>query len=254
MTILIKYRIYCTVENVWTEGWRSDSQGEPIQCFTNTEHTVNANSVQIVETINTIESIVRIKEEYSIAGEQDTNGQFCCEAFEMVIPANSTVIKSIAWQYPISVLEPFFMAISTHDGNILNSISGPNTIVGTLTENVATNATIFDVSPTVIQYAIIGFQLLLNGNVIGCISNIDSVNSRITVTGGATTNYSSGAYVGIQKHNIKNYKFRGSNCRVSFGSSKIGGSYLKKNIVTQVIYQNLTNDEKTFNFEVEYLY
>lgn len=47
--IVSKYRIYCITEAIWVEAWGTTG---PTLCTNNTSHTVNLDSVQIVETIS----------------------------------------------------------------------------------------------------------------------------------------------------------------------------------------------------------
>jgi hypothetical protein len=51
---VIKWRIYCTTENEWTEGWLNEGDPEPTTCFTDSGHTVNSNSVQQVDSVSEI--------------------------------------------------------------------------------------------------------------------------------------------------------------------------------------------------------
>lgn len=48
MTIINKWRIFCNTENVWVESW---SENAPVNCINNTNHSINVNSPQLINTI-----------------------------------------------------------------------------------------------------------------------------------------------------------------------------------------------------------
>ena len=252
MTIITKYRIYCTTESAWTEGWMESA---PTLCFTDTGHTVNSNSVQVLEVIDTAASKVVIEEENVPLNEIATNGKFKCKGFTFDIAPLTTDSLTVSWPFPISVMESFFTAKAEMNGDILNCTVGENTIVGTLTSNVANGDTTFDVALTVVQNAKIGYNLRLNGTLIGIIIAIDLNAQTITVDTGTTTTYTSGQTVGIETNTIENFHICGIDKRISIGSSKVGGMYLKANTNVKVQYENKhATDTKTFCFEVEYIY
>ena len=49
-----KYRIYCNTESSWIEGWGTT---EPTVCYNNSGHTVNSNSVSLLETVTANPSV-----------------------------------------------------------------------------------------------------------------------------------------------------------------------------------------------------
>jgi hypothetical protein len=51
---VFKWRIYCTTENAWTEGWLNSDDPEPTTCFTDNSHTINPNSLQKTDTVSEI--------------------------------------------------------------------------------------------------------------------------------------------------------------------------------------------------------
>lgn len=255
MTILTKYRIYCNTESAWTEGWRDDTQGAPTQCFTDTGHSVNTSSVQEQEIIDVSNSRVTIEEENVPENETAVTGKFKCQGFAMSVPALTTQTLTVNWSFPISVMEIFFASKTENEGDVINTIVGPNTIVGTLTSNVANGDTTFDVALTVIQNAKIGYELLLDSTLIGQVTAIDSNGLTVTVDTATTTTYTSGQLVSIQVRTIKDVTCSGLEDRYTVGSSKVGGMYLKANTDVDVIYENKhATDTHNFRFEVEFVY
>jgi hypothetical protein len=246
-TSVNQWRIYCETESAWSSGFFDASSPAPTTCFNNTTHTVNANSAQLLQTISSNNVNAKIIEE-SIP----TQGFFKSQGYSFTIPGNSTASTIVSWGYPVTVLETFFATVNTQSGDIINAITAPNTIIGTITANVAIGATVLPVSSTVVANSYVGFEILINGVLLGEILSIDHTNLTLTVSP-LTTGYSSGAYVGVQIRIINNFII-GNSFRYVVGSSKIGGKFIAAGTTTRVEYTNNQSTALTFTFRVEFLF
>lgn len=75
-TTVIRWRIYCTTENAWTDGWRNETDGEPTGCFTDSGHTVNSNSIQQLERVSDIIESSKISSNNSTSTNLNSNAVF----------------------------------------------------------------------------------------------------------------------------------------------------------------------------------
>ena len=248
-TKIIYWRIYCNTESQWTYGYLDDTQGTPTTCFTDSSHTVNPDSYQNVSETSLIIPHVKIQEEYI-----ETGGNYRLEGFKMTCPANQVTTKVVTWKTQLSIISSQYVGKSEWEGCIVDAIVGPETIVGTITGNVASGIAIIPVSLTVIQNAVIGYEFLINSDLIGEICSIDSVNSTVTIGTNTTTSYTSGALAKLQNRTIKNYEMSPTNLLYTLGVNTVGGSPLAPNTPVHVIFNNTTNNEIIFRFQVEYLY
>ncbi len=244
------WRIYCITEQEWSSGYLAAESATPTTCFNNTGHEVNLNSQQIVEVITNNTTNVKIIEE-----SVPTGGNFRCEGFKLTIPAGTTATKVVSWPYIISVLQSFFAPNSSQDGDVLNVICGPNTIVGLLTSSISSGTTVIPVSLTVVQNAMVGYEFLLNGTNLGEIVAIDLNAYTVTLHTATPSSFNAGAYAGLQTTNIKNLVIGlGGGERYIIGASRSGSKRLPANMPVHVTYQNNGANDVDFYFQVEYLY
>jgi hypothetical protein len=248
-TSITHYRIYCNTESEWSYGYLATADGEPTACFNDIAHTVNANSVQPLEVISNETIKVKIQEEYV-----PTGGNFRCEGKKFTIAANTTTSQTVSWPYNISVLQSFFTSTAEQEGNILDVVTGPATVVGTLTSSIASGVTVLPVSLTVIQNMNLGYEVLIGSDLLGEVISIDENALTLTIGTATGSAYTEGAYVKLQVINIKNFEITGESHRVAIGASKTGGKHLPANLPVKLTYQNNTNTEIVFRYQIEYLY
>jgi hypothetical protein len=248
-TKIVYWRIYCNTEDCWTYGYLDDIQGTPSTCFTDACHTVNENSQQAVsETYLTVPE-VRIAEEHV-----KTGGNYRCEGFKMTCPANETTTKIVSWKTERSIISSNYIGKKEWEGCVVNAIVSPETIVGIITADIASDVSVIPVSLTVMQNTQVGFELFINSDLIGEVYAMDYENNTVTLDTNTTTSYTAYSYVKIQTRSIKNYEIPATNQLHSFGVNTIGGSALPANTVVHVVFQNTTNAEIIFRFHVEYYY
>ena len=248
-TSITYYRIYCNTEAEWSYGYLATVDGPPTECFNNGAHTVNPDSVQDIEVISNETIKVKIQEEYV-----PTGGNFRCEGKKFTIAANTTTSQTVSWPYNISVLQSFFTSTTEQEGNVLDVLTGPATVVGTLTSSIASGVTVLPVSLTVIQNMNIGYEVLVGSDLLGEVISIDENALTLTIGTATGSAYSSGAVVKMQLTNIKNFEITGDCSRVVIGASKTGGKHLPANLPVKLTYQNNSNAEVVFRYQIEYLY
>ncbi len=245
---IIEYRIFCITEGIWTHHLLHSPE-LPTTCSNNTGHTVNPDSVQVVEVTSNSEVFVKVKEEST-----PTGGNFRVEAFSFTVPANTTESLGISWKYPVSLLGTLFTDRVSYDGCVMNVISAENTVVGVLTAASVISSPVLTVSPTVLQYVMLGYEIKLGGEVIGEIIGVDFNASTITLDTDLETVYPVYTPVMMQIVNIKNYLLGSQDNKHTIGKKKIGGHYIPANVVSRLYFQNTTANDIIFKFELEYLF
>lgn len=246
MVVLIRWRIYCITEGIWTYGWISEDEGTPGSCFTNNTHTVNSSSQHVVET--THETVVRIDQETI-----PTGGNFTSEGYCMDILANQTNTLAVSWPFPITTSAVHVQSMVENDGDTLDAIVNPQTNVGTITSGYGVGVTTLDVDVSVIGAIQLGFEVYINSESLGRCISIDTVNLNITVEKATTVTHAVDSPVYIELKIIRNFQL-GTNSGNDLGTSNMGGQYLQAGTITHVIYTNTSNDVKKFRFLVEYLF
>lgn len=258
MTNVTNYRIYCETESDWVEGWGAS---EPTTCYNDTAHTVNANSVQDLQTVS--DSLVIVQEE-SIS----TGGNLQLESYTFDVPSSGTTgeITTFGITYPIPVNLLSFTVCPT-DKNIGDCVSadvGYHTTIGAITENVdmgvSGGITGFGVSQTVMDYLNLGYQVTLTNGVTSCEMGRcimkDVVNNKISTEFSSITDFSvaSPTYVQQTVEMVRNLYFPYSTVPLHLGDDKIGASYIPANTVGRVHYTNNDGMAKKFTFYIEHLY
>jgi hypothetical protein len=252
MSSVTKWRVYCNTEGVWSYGYKDTSEGSPTTCFNNTGHEIQENSQQELEVISTDTINAKIVEEYV-----PTGGNFRCCGKKFNIPANSTVTYTVSWPFNISVLQSFFTSSADMEGDVVDVVTAPNTIIGVLTAPVAIGDTVINVNTTVFQHLMVGYTLKLgNSNVsLGYVLAIDENALTVTVQTPSPEAFSAGTtYVKTEVIGIHDLEIGAVPFRYIIGSSKTGGKHLPVNTTVNVTYTNNGNTQKTFRFQIELLY
>lgn len=251
MTTIYKWRLYCVTENTWIYYYldSSDITG-PSLCSNDNAHTINPNSISIIDTIS--QNVVAIKEE-SI----ETGGHYRCDGFTLSIPINSRATKQVSWPIQVSILTATYSSTQDNIGDIINMHSNP-IVIGTInaTCNIGSNS--LSVNATYINNFILGYELILNNGTnsdfLDIITGIDKINNVITFKTAITHQFNSGTPIYIQRRVILD-NYIGISSQITLGRNKLQGTYIAANTVLNIEYTNTSlTSAKNFNFEIQYLY
>jgi hypothetical protein len=256
MTTVNKYRIYCNTESKWVETW---AESEPTICPNNNGHTVNANSVQKLDSVSSQKVI--IEEEIINVGVTATGGNYGCNSVVLGVSSADTIIyEDVSHPYPVGLMAANFYTEESMRGDCLEIIISPDTIIGAITENVDIGVTkTFSVSQTVIDNIKPGYLVgLFNGvnrESMGKCSSIDTLNNKITVTHALSDNNFSAASPTYVEIGIKMAAIEcGPPQKFQLGMNSIGASHLEPNTTIRGVYHNRTGTAKNFYFYYEYFY
>lgn len=254
MATINKWKIFCITENTWSYGYLDSTATPPTTCFNNTSHTVNPDSISIVETIspNTVTISENDPDE-----PNDIGDNYITEGYSVDLPANTITTKQISWPIPINVLSTNYSTLDTHIGDIIDIVS--NSInIGTVTANVSIGDTVLTVSSTVVNAAIKGYEILItdgtNTDFLDSVISINKNNNTITIRQSPTHTFSIGSLIKIQKRIMKNVEI-GMSWLYEPSRGRIVGTRVKANQTLNIKYNNKsTSVDKRITFNIQYLY
>lgn len=252
MSKINQWRIFCNDENTWVYSWLDESSTGPVSCSNNTAHSVNLNSISIVDFISSNEVVI---EEEKIK----TQGHFRTEGYTFTIPPNTTYTHVVPLNYSISLLEVLFTIKTENIGDVFNAFYNP-AVYGLITSDITSPTNVLNVNAFILGYLKIGFILTIKRESdnyvedLGEVIAIDNINNTVTLTRNTIGNFVINDKVFMKINGVKNVSF-GIEGRHIVGGSKIGASFLHYTGTLSATYENKSlTDTKTFNYELEYLY
>ena len=239
MPTVYKWKIYCTTENAFIEGW---SETAITTCPNNTAHTVNADSVSEVDKLSP--SSVSIIQGAAPEGSLSTTpvGGFyrlVGKAFDC--PVSATTDNTFSFPYPVALTGAYISVTSDMKGDVLNAYAARDVNIGVLTAGIAVSDTVIPVSLTVIQNIYTGRKVKITDGVnttdfIEVISKNTNTN-EITLISGVTFAFAAGAVVKLCIHYVKDMEFSDPGI-YKIGVSNVNGTYIPTNISITLSYTN----------------
>ena len=199
--------------------------------------------------------VVQIKEE-----NIETGGHYQAKSFDLIVPA-STGWYSLDFSFPVPIglMAARAKIIESMNGDEIQCLVAPDTVIGAITSDVSVDDTVINVSQSVIDNTSIGFFVDIydgtNHDDLQRIVSIDSDNLQITVAQAATQSFLASAptYVRQTLKYVPNLTLV-TGFNLCLGSVKIGSSYVPANTTMRLSYNNISGTAKTFSFIFEYLY
>lgn len=249
-TSVNKYRIYCITESDWVESWGTIA---PTVCANDTNHTINSNSTQLMETIAQNEVFVNTER---IA----TGGNFRTICYMREIPASAIgdlFTFDITYKYPINLSLVSFRSDVNASGDTIYADAAPETIVGAITTNSLGTTNVLNVTSTVIDNVKVGFHCTLNTGVtsydLGECYEVNTLDNTVTVDRVPVETILAGTYFTMSLRNISDYVLSNNQSKI-LGTGKIGASYIPANTILRITYQNNNGESKRFYIDNEFTY
>lgn len=241
-SIVYKYKIYCSTESAFVEGWGTAA---PTSCYNNNTHTVNANSVQLLETIS--QDTVTVKED-----KVDIGRNVYVKSIEFPSVAFGDT-ETVEYIFPIvtSMYSFKFLFNERNIGDKISIYANPDTTLGLITANVSMGATVIGAPAALMIYGLPGFHLNLvdgtNNDHLGIIKSMDRVNNTVTVEMPAEHAFSSTNTLVKMTIKVCDEMLIGGSGYLPFGEDVIGGSGLPSGTKARFIYTNnsVSGDPKT---------
>jgi hypothetical protein len=250
-----QYKIYCNTEAAYVTGWGTSP---PTTCYNNSGHSVNANSVQVIEIVAS--DVVRIKEDSIVIPRNVTITSIKFTGVE----SNSSQNQYYTFLIPVSMYSFTMGSDDTNRGDDFSIAVNPNTTLGLITQNITAGATSLYAPAGLLLYGWNGFYITVtdgtNTDELGRIITIDKVTGVVTFETPAVHNFSStNTVVKMTYYTMKDYRF-GAPGIYKFGDDVVGGASPPVGTVVQFTYKNntmpgdLTDSPKDFVIHLTLLF
>jgi len=212
--------------------------------------------LSVPELIDLNNNLVEIEEEPTAK----TGGHFQAGTLECNVSdtLNAWEVTDFTWPIPMGVLSAQWLAKAVNDKDILEVQIGPDTTVGTITQDVTATDTKIYVSQSVLDNIKVGYWCTLTdgtntddcGRVIAVNSdNIDVETAAVNGFAAATPTYVKQTVKMVPGCHLCD------GMQYEIGTSKIGASYVPAGTVIRVRYQNNEGSTgKKFYIEYDALY
>jgi hypothetical protein len=252
-----KYEVLCQTEGTWVQGWKVPTGS--YTCTNNASHTVDTGNVMILDrrAIPLMPALpVAISEELS-----PTQGNYQAQGATVVVPPNgASNCTTITWPYPISLLTARIWTDNTQFGDVVSCYAGPNTTIGTLSQDAPAGANLFQVSQSVIDNGGLGYDVSLvssaqAGQSLGVITGVWANPPRIATQTPTPVSFAAATptLVQVSKHTVRALTLGPAGCYV-FGATTSGAISIPPNVPVVLQYTNNGPNVKTVTGMVEYLY
>ena len=231
-----------------------------------TTHAKNTAALanDINTTLNTLVNgggEIRIREETTRTGVNASGGGFGCKGFAANIAENTNWNDLITFSlpYPASLLDAFTHIPAANDGDQLEFLVAPDTVIGALDADEASGQTVLSVGQTVIDNISIGAFVKVddgtNSDDCGQVVSVDTTAGTITVETALTNSFAAAtpSYIKMTRKMAETIELvGGQNLQVGFGS--VGGSYVPANTDITVTYKSSDGAAgKRLSFVMEFL-
>jgi hypothetical protein len=255
MSTTSKYRLFCVTENANVSGW---GDATPTVCYNNNTHTINENSIQVIQTVASNE--VTIKEDSIIVNR---NARIEGIYFTNVASYVSQEI-SYVFQYPTSMYSYTFSVDDTNKDDEITIAINENTTMGLITGSLSVGATVIGAPIALLLYGQVGMSLILadgtNTDDVGFILSIDQEAETVTVSIPTTHSFSSAntlvkmTYYAMRDLRLSNagvYKWFDD---VIGGSPPPIGTVVKFRYKNNATFNNIDDSPKNFTIYITMLF
>jgi hypothetical protein len=251
MSVLNKWRVYCTTESRYNHIWLENGVSAPSNCPVNTAHAINNSLTRIVDTSSP--TSVTISQEIVSTGG---NYAYATEAFTAL--ANQTTMYEFSFPINISIMDTSFVATNENVGDSWSWIISPDTLIGVLTSSIEVGDTELDVSSGVFTFVKVGFYVTIDDGItseeLGRVLAVDSDGGTITVEKAASNSFAVGSNIKMSIYFTKDGEL-GHPWLYQYGVSKIRSSHVPANTLLRVLYTNKSPTvDKRIVVSMEYLY
>jgi hypothetical protein len=251
MTAVNQYKIYCETEAQYVTGWSTSS---PTVCYNNNTHTVNANSVQLLDTVNT--AIVSIKEDKLDIGRNT----MVASASMLDVAPNSTVVTYYTFPISVSMYSFSFVTDSTNKGDELSIYANEDTTLGLIGANVNIGVTSLTAPIAFSLYGSDGFYATItdgvNTDYLGMVLTMNKNTNVITFSNATTHAFSSANTLFKMTVRVFDSVRIGGPGVYKFFDDVIGGAAIPAGTAVKLSYKNnaSTGDNKELTVYLSCLY
>lgn len=248
------YEIFCITDQKFVSGWGTSP---PNKCYENDTHEINPNSISIVNTIS--ENKVYLENKNVPPGSDPISGLYKCDTIRLTCPPNTKTTFVFQKPFPVCINILQFNLSDNNVGDYVDVVSLPNTIIGTLRDDVAVGSNTIPVKVETLPYFQRGYALKLSNGAgttdnLGFITNINATNLEVTVSVPTTNSFVKDTTLILTERVIIDKYFINVSGFQIFGRSKIETSYVPTGVSINVTYDNRSNVTKDFVASYDYYY
>lgn len=239
-----KYRCYCNTELAYVYTWATS---EPTVCPNNNTHSIDTNSIAIVETVSTT----------TVKASEDSDGYFETGHIVMNIPSGApgdVTEHDVTWPMDVILWRTLITPTTDMVGDEVSVLASPETIVGVVTAPVSIGNTTLTVNSTVTDNVERGFLITLydgvNKNVLGRCTAVDKIGGTITVQTATTNSFAPGTPVKISIYTLNGVHFIDTNT-IDIGLKGMKGKMITSGLILRVYYTNNSATAKTLYWRYE---
>jgi len=244
-TEVYKYRIWCVTENAYVYSWGTV---EPTTCPNNPAHTIDTNSITIVETVSTT----------AVTAEENSNGYFETTHIIMNVPTGSpgdVVTQDVTWPMDILLWKTLLTPTSDMIGDLISVLASPETTVGVAAVPINIGDTTISVNSTVTANTERGFLITLddgvNKNVCGRCTAVDAIGGTISFQTPTVNSFAAGTPVKISVYVLNNIRIIDTNI-IDIGAKGFKGKTIPVGLILRIYYTNNSGTSKTVVWRAEY--
>jgi len=245
MTTVYYYSYFCVTENKTKYVW--DSKLSSV-CKADESHTIVPESITVIDSI-TSDSVTIIPE------KGETNGRYRAESKCMTVPGQSKVSIDMTWPINIGVNCVSFTPSERNNGDVINCYVFPNTTIGVLGTNCVEGSNQLLLMSHKVSLIQPGFLLHITTPTgthdCGQVTAVDG--NTFTFENSVPETYNVGSLVQFTVNNIRNFILAEGH-RVTLKSPGSTNSFIPKNNLVRVTYENKKDTETKFIFHYEYIY
>ena len=237
-SLIYKWTLFCITEacNVL-----ATQKNIPTVCPNNSAHTIQTTGMtyEIEEGVSALLDPTKNQGYYSAKGIN-----FSCGA-------NTTTTYDFSIPYDIILLSGTVLSEDFNQGDNLTILMTPDLPVGGVTANANIGDTIINISPTAVTYFCKGMCVQFGDAVNYIITNINIVNSTMSLSTPLTSAYPAGSVTYRNIRLLDNITLSSSS-NLMLGTQNPSHTYVPANYIFRFLYTNNTSVVKTLNFLLEH--
>jgi hypothetical protein len=186
----------------------------------------------------------------------DVGGFTQFQSFEIdVLAAMGTYSTTITFPFNINIKRAHWFNRSSFDTDSIDGTIAKNTVVGIITQNVAINDTVINVSDTVLDNVYLGFLITIEGQDMGRVIDCDQMAKTITVENAATAAITAtgSEYVLMTIELVPHIYLEGTETQMTLEGG-VGAMKLAANTPVEINYHNNSGTAKKYSVILEYFY
>lgn len=240
---LNKYRLFCQTEGVFKTVWNNS---EPKKCPDAAQHTIDPNSVTIVDAI--VDNTVTIENNYV-----NTNGNYMMEGFQFQVPAQSNYTFTTSKPFDVMCYNVYLHPTQSNVGDNVSLYAQFTLPISGIVHSGESNV---QISPSLLTNIQKGYDVTLSNATscshLGMVVSMDT--NSICTQYSASNTYRNNDTLVLRKYYGKSLSFPIVPNTYCVGQGTLNGTFIPASTPMYLDYNNVNLQPKPFVFHVECMY